>query len=122
MNNKLTDIQFIFLKEISSVGNEKLANTIFIIKRALYNNDKAIQKHLLKLADNIEKRNTEDILLLNLKYIVEILKDLHPEVKSVLMKPKIREYVFSKIFKIKDRSLVQTYISEDGEKGKILYV
>lgn len=120
MMNKLADIQFIFLKEISDVGDGHVIDTISTIKRALYKSEEAIQTHLMKLADNIEKRNTEDILLLNLKYIIEILNGLHPEVERILLRPKIREYVFAKIFKIRESSLLQSYISDDGDKGKIL--
>ena len=138
LNDKFKDVQFIFLKDVYKFDVQLFDSSIYKVRKTLYTDEQAIEECLLHLASNIEKKNTEDLLLLNLRYIIEIIEDKDSEVHKILQKPHIKDIVCSKIFSIRNRSFIQSsaasigtcentvpnasqFISEENCTHKLLY-
>jgi len=113
VKKKLKHIQFIFMDELLQCATQDIADTIESVKNNLYASNQDIAQSLQVLAVNIESKNTEDLLLLNLKYVIEILKNKHPKVRKVMMHKSIRNDIFSKIMPIRDRSIFQSSFEND---------
>ena len=99
--NNFTNTQFIFWEDIS---NSILEVTKDILEIKCYLNETLQTKSMLiLLADKIMNSDTEHLLLLNLKYFLEILHSTDTDEKNALNDPETRSEVLSKVMWVKDK-------------------
>lgn len=119
-HTKEKDPQFIFLSEISECNSE-VAKAVEKFKSYLYCTEGEIAKHLIWLAEEV---SSEDILILNLRYLIEILQNPHSTEYKVLMNKDVKEKVFTKMLSIKNRLAIQGCQEDSryhsGDKDKLL--
>lgn len=116
LENKFSKIQFIFLSEVKKLGDTDIIKRIKTIYKSVYKNEDTTENALMSLANSIDERNNEDLLLLNIRYINQVIEEYSSDVCKVLMKPHVRDYVYSRIVNIKDWSVMQNIAnSDDGE-------